>query len=580
MKTSIFFFLFMLCFSEMNAMDSMWYHPNPWWKVARENTPVTKDAFPYRQALPQYGYPARWTGSSWDASDWTKWAEHNKISAPHRLVGHSWQVFIQQNAELLKKNPQYLAEIKGVRLGYGKTSKLCISNKQLQKVFVQNALERFTKQADYTGFVSVEPSDGGGHCECNDCKKMGSISNRVFYLANLAAKAIGKKYPKGGVSLYAYYEHADTPSIRLEPNVHVTVIPSGFQTFYDGDVLMYLWKKKTNNLSYYDYIAIPQWKGELPRIDIQNFLRRIAIAKKLNYKGFWHETGLSLPASIALQLMTQLWRDPSLTWQQVFDNFINDCFPNARIPMKRLFDRWFNDWKGDEEIILAFQDIQEAEAKSLSVQEKNRLGDIKAYLLYISAYQEWRSNESPETTQHFFDQVFAIAHKQVVNTSALFQLFGSKLKDQATRQRYNILANKDWQWMSSRSDKQINNSLSNCYQLTFNKVASSKKNIRSKALNNGKTLAFQYGNTVLIEGNGKEINMNIRSTDFADSRKDGMQYISLISEGGDLILNSLSPLEKNIRFQSKKGITYRLSAKQIFSSFLTINTSGIKASIE
>lgn len=577
MKTTtliILFIFFCLC----AYADSTWYHPNPWWHVARENTPVKKNAFPYRQALPQYGYPHRWTGSSWDASGWTQWAEHNKISAPHRLAGHSWQVFIQQNAELLKKNPQFLAEIKGVRLGYGKTSKLCISNKQLQQAFVQNAVERFAKQKDLTGFISVEPSDGAGHCECSNCQKMGSISNRVFSLANLAAKAVRQKYPKGGVNLYAYYFHADTPSIRLEPNVHVTVIPNGFQGLYDGDVLLYLWKKKTNNLSYYDYIAIPQWKGELPRIHIQNFLRKIAIAKKLDYKGFWHEVGLNLPATIAIQLMSQLWRNPSLTWQQVFDNFITDCFPNARIPMKRLFDRWFNEWKGDEEVTLAFQDIREAEAKSLNTMEKKRLADIKSYLLYISTYQEWRRNENPETTQQFFDMVFGIADRQVVNTGALFQLFGSKIKDPAAKTKYtNFIANKN-QKLIAWSDIQIDNKLIQ-YNKSFRQtITDLKKTIPAKT-NKGKVISFKYENTVVIEGTGQTIGLNIKSVDFAVSR-DGLQYISIVTEKGDLVFNGLFSLEKNIRFPSKKGIKYRVAVKQIFNSFLTLAPDTINTTIE
>ncbi|MGZ8551537.1 MAG: DUF4838 domain-containing protein [Chitinophagaceae bacterium] len=580
MKTLTPILLLFFFYSEAYA-DSTWYHPNPWWKVARENTPVTKNAFQYRQALPQYSYPPRWTGENWDYSDWTKWAAYNKISAPHKLAGHSWQGFIQQSAEILKKNPQFLAEINGVRVGYGKTSKLCVSNRGLQRLFINNSLTRFDKQGDPDGLISVEPSDGAGHCECRNCKKMGSVSNRVFTLANVTAKAIRKKYPKGGVNLYAYYEHADTPTFRLEPNVHVTVIPNGFQEEYDGDVLLYAWKKKTDNLSYYDYIAIPQWKGELPRIHISNFVRRINIAKKLNYKGFWHEVGLNLPAAISIQLISQLWRDPSLSWDVVYSNFIDDCFPNARTPMKRLFNRWFNDWEEDKEVDLAYEDIREAETKPLSDVEKKRVADIKAYTFYIASYQEWRRNETPLATQQYFKQVFAIAHKQVVNTSALFQMFGSKIKDPVLRKQYNILGNNNnWQWMSSWSDRQIDNKLTNSYQSTRKTLGSSKKTAPTKTPNKSKTLSFKYFSTVILEGTGQPIDLLIKSVDFGDSRKDGMQYISIIADNGDLVFYGLFPIEKKIRFASRKNTSYRLSVKRVFYSFLTINSEGVKATIE
>lgn len=582
MKTFTLVVLFTFLFSGAYA-DSTWYHPNPWWKVARENTPVTKNAFEYRQALPQFGYPHRWTGEKWDDSDWKKWTEHNKISAPHRLAGHAWQVFIQQNAETLKKNPQFLAEVKGARLGYGKTAKLCVSNKDLQKLFIQNAIDRFEKQGDMEGYVSVEPSDGAGHCECSECKKMGSISNRVFYLANITAKAIQQKFPKGGVNLYAYYEHADTPSIRLEPNVHVTVIPNGFQELYDGDVLMHLWKKKTDNLSYYDYIAIPQWKGELPRIHIQNFLRRLEIAKKLKYRGFWHEVGFSLPATISIQLMSQLWRDPSLTWETVYTRFINDCFPNASVPMKRLFDRWLNEWNEKDEFSLAYADIREAEKGKLTRDEKKRLADIKAYTYYIGAYQRWRSNENENTTQQFFNQFYSIADKQLVNTSALFQLFKSKIKNPAVQQQYNIPLNKDWRWVRTLSNPEIDKKLAS-FSVPGNKLRplGAKTAVALKSAPTATRpvpIAFKYIHTVVIKGTGKPINLSVRSVDFAISR-DSLQYISIVSEGGDIIFSGLYPLEKDFVFASKKNLNYRLSVKQIFNSFLTIKSKDVKASIE
>jgi hypothetical protein len=62
----------------------------------------------------------------------------------------------------------------------------------------------------------MECSDGGGQCECENCKKLGSISDRVFGLANEVARAVAKSYPGKMVGLYAYNEHSEPPSFKLE----------------------------------------------------------------------------------------------------------------------------------------------------------------------------------------------------------------------------------------------------------------------------------------------------------------------------------------------------------------------------
>src|SRR5690606_30148218 len=117
-------------------------------------------------------------------------------------------------------------------------------NKNVQELFIRDRIEAFKKLNDPEGSVSVEPSDGAGFCECSNCKKLGSISNQVFFLANLTAARLREKFPKGKVNLYAYNKHAELPDFDIEPNVHVTVIPAGFQNVYDGDVMMSLWAKK------------------------------------------------------------------------------------------------------------------------------------------------------------------------------------------------------------------------------------------------------------------------------------------------------------------------------------------------
>ena len=74
--------------------------------------------------------------------------------------------------------------------------------------------------------VSVEPNDGGGHCECDECKAVGTISDRVFLLANQVAEAVAARFPDKYVGLLAYAQHAEPPSFELHPNVYVQLTTS------------------------------------------------------------------------------------------------------------------------------------------------------------------------------------------------------------------------------------------------------------------------------------------------------------------------------------------------------------------
>src|SRR5687767_11086143 len=107
--------------------------------------------------------------------------------------------------------------------------------------------------------VSMEASDGGGHCECEMCAKLGSYSNQVFDLANHVAKAVAAKHPGKMVGVLAYNEHSEPPTFDLEPNVYVQ-LTAGFTTGkYTFDELMDLWPKRSRNMGFYDYYSVWLW---------------------------------------------------------------------------------------------------------------------------------------------------------------------------------------------------------------------------------------------------------------------------------------------------------------------------------
>jgi hypothetical protein len=112
----------------------------------------------------------------------------------------------------------------------------------------------------------MEPSDGGGWCECEECAKLGSPSDRALTLANEVAEAInrmglGPKY----VGMYAYNQHAAPPHVRVHPNVIVsatTAFITGGLTF---DSVIAGWQAQGATLGVYDYLSVVDWDWNLPR---------------------------------------------------------------------------------------------------------------------------------------------------------------------------------------------------------------------------------------------------------------------------------------------------------------------------
>lgn len=112
----------------------------------------------------------------------------------------------------------------------------------------------------------MDPSDGGGWCECAGCAAIGSPSDRVVTLANAVAEAcgnlgLGEKF----VGIYAYNRHTAPP----KPRVHPRVIPSATTAFIGGgfrlDQVVEGWQRQGATMGCYDYLSVVDWDWNMPR---------------------------------------------------------------------------------------------------------------------------------------------------------------------------------------------------------------------------------------------------------------------------------------------------------------------------
>jgi hypothetical protein len=187
------------------------------------------------------------------------WARRNRMAGSRGInCGHAWQSIIGDNRAAFAAHPEYRALTGGKRQG----EQICVSNPGVRMLATDWALGQLRRNPSQD-MVSMECSDGDGQCECEQCKKLGSIPNRVFGLANAVANAVGKEFPGKMVGLYAYNQHCEPPSFPLEPNVYVQSTAGFITGKYTFDELVELWPKVCKNMGFYLYLSVYLWDFDM-----------------------------------------------------------------------------------------------------------------------------------------------------------------------------------------------------------------------------------------------------------------------------------------------------------------------------
>ncbi len=246
---------------------------------------------------------------------------------------HVYGRFVKHRKKVFDQHPEYYGLLKGKRT----SNKLCISNPELRKLFTDYKLEMLKNNPDQES-VSAEPSDGGGWCECENCKKIGSASTRAVFLANETAQAVSTKYPGKMVGMYAYNQHSLPPEIDLHNAVVVNIATAFIKGGYTVDQLIAAWKKRKANVGIREYYfagIVPgsgngsntaYMKESLCRF-YQNGARYIT-AEAGDY---WGPGGLGFYSGARM-----MW-NTSLTPADLKEDFLRKAFPASYEPMKEFY---------------------------------------------------------------------------------------------------------------------------------------------------------------------------------------------------------------------------------------------------
>ena len=239
------------------------FFPGPTWEVVPEvrDLSLAVDA----EESPDYHSRRIWYGfGPWDYAEepYRQWCSRNRTASALGLsTGHAYGGIVSAKRAEFAQHPEYFALVGGQRQSGHENAKFCISNPGLRKLVVQYANDYFDKTPDADS-VSVDPSDGGGWCECEACAQMGSVSDRAVTLANEVAAAVA---PRGKlVGMYAYNYHSPPPRIRVHPQVVISVATSFLKGGLTVDEIMAGWSAQGATVGVREYYSVNTWDRDLP----------------------------------------------------------------------------------------------------------------------------------------------------------------------------------------------------------------------------------------------------------------------------------------------------------------------------
>ncbi len=226
--------------------------------------------------------------------------------------------------------------------GKRQLSKFCISNPGLRKLVVEHAKRT---AAPGTDSISMDPSDGGGWCQCAECEAMGSVSNRVLTLANEVAAGINS-LGRGDiyVGMYAYSHHCAPPTIDVHPKVIVSATTGFLTGGYTFEQVVEGWQARGATMGVYAYFTVVAFDHSLPRKAFA--ANPYAIADSIrthhgrNVRFFDAEAGDAWgPYGLGFYVASRvLWDvDQADHVDAIIDDFLTRAFGPAREPMAAFY---------------------------------------------------------------------------------------------------------------------------------------------------------------------------------------------------------------------------------------------------
>jgi hypothetical protein len=395
-------------FSYLDYLGYRFYFANTDWHIVpakidfgRRWSIVSAPAFNHRRIW--YGYG---TGSPIADADYNYWVLANRLGgAMNAYFGHAYGAIIARNRATFEKHPEWFYPVAD-KNNFPNDGKFDMSREDLVQFIIEDTkqeIERSLKNnTQVYKMISMAPSDGTGTCNTPACQKLGTITDRVFYLVNRVAKAIRAKYPATLIGCLAYGEYIAPPTQKIEPNVFVGITTAFNSSTFSTEQLVDEWGKKGAIVGIYDYFSWYAWDWDLPGQSIASQVTKmISTIKKYHAKGVKAYEGESsigwISKGLGYYLAAKTMWDIKFDAEAAKKEFFINCFGKAAETMQKLWIEWEN---------YSFTMVREGElarwidyALTAEKQERDprvakRLFQVKSYLHYLFLYRLYRADGS------------------------------------------------------------------------------------------------------------------------------------------------------------------------------------------
>lgn len=411
------------------------YFPGKRWEIVPKSAALTVEVDV--DESPDYLSRRIWYGfGPWDyaAEPYRDWCAKNRCVPGIELsTGHSYGGFIRELKSEFDRHPEYYALVQGER-AVRPEAKLCLSNEALRKLIARQAVERFRKDPTRDS-ISADPSDGGGWCECEECAKLGNVTDRALLLANDVATAVNAEFPGKLVGMYAYAFHSPPPTkVKPHPQVVISVATAFLKGGLSLDEILKGWSDLGTVLGMREYYSVNTWDRDLParaRGSNVDYLKRTIPefhAKGARYLSAessdnWGPNGLGYYLAARM-----LWDvEESTRTDALIDDFLTRCFGPAKVPMAEFYrqlDASHPHLVATDQIGRMFRALDAAHKLADTPEIHARLDDLTLYARYVDLYTRY-ANAKDAARQAAFEELIRHAYRMrdtmLVHAKALYR---------------------------------------------------------------------------------------------------------------------------------------------------------------
>jgi hypothetical protein len=395
-------------FTWLEALGYRYYFANPDWHIIPHKlnlfgivSIISEPSLDQRKIV--YGYG---TGSAKADKDFVFWQLANKMGGSlNAIYGHSYDEIMLRNGEEFKKHPEWFYPVTA-RGSLPGEPKFDMSNEELLRIVTKDVINQIeislkNKTQDYK-MITLGPSDGPGTCNTPACQKLGTLTDRVFYLVNRVAKAIREKYPYTKIGCLAYSEYIAPPSTRIEENVYVAITTAFNNSKLTTEQLVKEWRKKGAVVGIYDYFSWYAWDYDIPGQSLASQPLRVAenIRKyqKLGVKGYDAESSIGwVSKGLGYFTAAKVMWDGKSDVNAIHNEFFLTCFGKASVTVKKIWDEWeaYGFTQVRESDLANWIDLlYTAEKQESDMAIQKRFFQIKSYLHYLFLYSVYRQNKT------------------------------------------------------------------------------------------------------------------------------------------------------------------------------------------